>query len=198
MYVPAYKHTYLSDVNVNKLPATVKAVQRKGGKLELIDVAIKDGNGKITENAIPSVSIIKDGGYFDEDYGIGPDDVPDLLAIIEHKLSLGRLSGFVTEGLVPYGRLPSSAREKLILRAAYSGIPSVRVGRGAPEGFADRTPFVIAGSNLTAIKARLALMACLMKFGALPVAADPANPTAAEKTALIAAIIKYQQVFDTH
>jgi hypothetical protein len=84
------------------------------------------------------------------------------------------------------------------LRAAYSGIPSVRVGRGAPEGFADRTPFVIAGSNLTAIKARLTLMACLMKFGALPVAADPANPTAAEKTALIAAIVKYQQVFNTH
>ena len=35
----------------------------------------------------------------------------------------------------------------------------------APEGFADRDPLVIAGSDLTTPKARMLLMACLMKFG---------------------------------
>jgi hypothetical protein len=74
----------------------------------------------------------------------------------------------------------------------------VRVGRGAPEGFADPFPLVIAGSNLTAIKARLLLMACLMKFGALPVAADPSQPNGAERAATVAAIAQYQRVFDTH
>src|SRR5690606_26852256 len=177
MYVPAYKHTYLSDVNINRLPQTAKAVQRQAGSLGYVDITIKNAAGKLTENAIPSVSIIKDGGYSDEEYGIGPDQVSDMVALIDHKLSLGRLSGFVTGGLVPYGRLPSAAREKLILRAAFSGIPTVRVGRGAPEGFADPYPYVIAGSNLTSIKARLLLMACLMKFGALPIAADPDAPT---------------------
>ncbi len=30
----------------------------------------------------------------------------DLIASIEHKLSLGLLTGFVIQGLVPYGRTP--------------------------------------------------------------------------------------------
>jgi L-asparaginase len=196
MYVPAYRHTHLSELNLRRLPAVARAVQRKDGALQLIDIAIKDATGRLTEAAIPSVSIVKDGSYFDEDYDGSPDDARDLLALIEHKLSLGRLAGLVTEGLVPYGR--RSVREKLILRAAFSGIPTVRVGRGAPEGFADPFPFVVAGSNLTALKARIALMACLMKFGALPVAADPARPTDAEKAATIEAIARYQKVFNSH
>ena len=51
---------------------------------------------------------------------------------------------------------------------------------------------------LTSTKARLLLMACLMKFGALPLAADPVNPTPAEITALKEAQAKYQAVFHTH
>jgi L-asparaginase len=52
--------------------------------------------------------------------------------------------------------------------------------------------------NLTATKARLLLMACLMKFGSLPPAANPKNPTAAEAAALREAVGRYQTVFDTH
>jgi hypothetical protein len=198
MYVPAYNHTYRSSVNIQRLPVSIQAVQRCDGKLQLIDVTIKEGGRRLTEGAIPSVSILKDGSYFDEEFGGTPDDARDLLALIEHKLSLGRLAGFVTEGLVPYGQLPSSARERLLRVATFSGIPVVRVGRGAPEGFADPFPLAIAGSNLTAIKARLLLMACLMRFGSLPVAANPAQPTDEERAATIAAIAKYQRVFDTH
>ena len=73
-----------------------------------------------------------------------------------------------------------------------------RVGRGYPEGFADADPFTIAGLNLTSTKARLLLMACLMKFGSLPAAADPANPTDVEIAALKSALAAYQQVFNTH
>ena len=73
-----------------------------------------------------------------------------------------------------------------------------RVGRGAPEGFADPLPFLIAGANLTATKARLLLMASLMKLGSLPVAKDPANPTPQEKAATEQAVSAYQRIFDTH
>ncbi|MFC4242575.1 asparaginase domain-containing protein [Gryllotalpicola reticulitermitis] len=197
-YLPAYKHTYLSEVNTSKLPAAVSAATRTPNGIELVEVAIKDFDGKITEDAIPSVSIVKEGGYFDEDYGVGPDDLPILTATIEQKLGLGRLAGIVIEGLVPYGRLPSKASEALLQRAVFSGIPVARVGRGAPEGFADPTPFTIAGSNLTSIKARLLLMASLMKLGSLPIAADPANPTADERAATIAAVRRYQELFLTH
>jgi len=74
----------------------------------------------------------------------------------------------------------------------------VRTGRGYPEGFADPEAWTIAGLNLTSTKARLLLMACLMKFGSLPVAADPANPTPVELDAFKTALAAYQQVFNTH
>ena len=41
-------------------------------------------------------------------------------------------------------------------------------------------------------------MACLMRFGCLPPAKDPDNPTARELRDIEAAIATYQQVFDTH
>jgi hypothetical protein len=62
------------------------------------------------------------------------------------------------------------------------GMPVVTVGRGNNEGFsAPHAPF-LGGRNLTATKARLLLMACLMRFGA------PRRELLAE----------YQKVFDSH
>jgi L-asparaginase len=59
-------------------------------------------------------------------------------------------------------------------------------------------PYFIGGSNLTATKARLLLMACLMKFGCLPPATDPDYPTPAEAAAIGEKIALYQAVFNTH
>ena len=71
---------------------------------------------------------------------------------------------------------------------------------GNAGGYVDptRDPLAIAGSNLTATKARLLLMACLMRFGCLPPAVDPAKPSAAETEATKAKLKQYQEVFDTH
>ena len=41
-------------------------------------------------------------------------------------------------------------------------------------------------------------MACLMKLGSVPPAADPANPTRAEIEAVKAKLTEYQSVFDAH
>ena len=198
MYVPAYKHTHLSEVNTTRLPESVQAVRIAGNRFDKFQVAIKGPGGEILADAIPSVSIVKEGGYFTEEFSDDPALERDLLFLIEHKLGLGRLAGFVTEGQVPYGSLPSQVRQKVMEKAVLSGLPVVRVGRGNPEGFADSTALFIAGSNLTATKARLLLMACLMKFGSLPVAADPDNPTAQELKAIEKATGAYQSVFDTH
>jgi hypothetical protein len=198
LYLPATRHTYKSDVNVNKLPASVKAVRATVNGLESITLAIKGNDGMLLDDAIPSVSIVKDGGYGTEDFSGDPSRELDLIALINHKMSLGRLAGFIIEGLVPYGTMPSSVRQKLMLDAVFSGLPVVRVGRGYPQGFADPHPHFIPGSNLTSTKARMLLMACLMKFGSLPLAKDPANPTAAEKAATAKAVSAYQEVFATH
>ncbi|MBV8534966.1 MAG: asparaginase [Alphaproteobacteria bacterium] len=197
-YLPAYKHTYLSEVNLTKLPATVKAMKKTAEGLAPVTVAVKDKSGKLLADAVPVVSIVKDGSYSTLEVGDDPSLELDLIASIDHKLGLGKLTGFVVEGLVPYGQTPSIARHKLLLKAAFSGIPVARVGRNAPEGFADLHEVFIAAANLTATKARLLLMACLLKFGSTPAAKDPSNPTADEKTAMRRAVAAYQEIFDTH
>jgi L-asparaginase len=197
-YLPVMHHTHRSDVNINHLPASVPAVRRTGGDIETFDLAVKAPDGTLLDNAIASVSITKDGSYASEDVTGTPDDEADLLALIAHKLSLGRLGGLVAEGLTPYGIITSYVRQAVLLRAVYSGLPVVRVGRGNCQGFPEPDPDFIAGSNLTSTKARLLLIAALMKFGSLPPARDPDHPTPAEARALRAKVALYQQVFDTH
>jgi hypothetical protein len=197
-YLPAFKHTYLSDLKITTLPNSVKAVKKGPNGIETVDVAVKDANGKLLGAAIPVVSISTEGGYAGMDFGDDPSLEVDLIASIEHKLSLGLLTGFVVQGLVPYGTTPSAARHKLMLKAAFSGIPVAKVGRGAPMGFADPHEFQIAATNLTATKARMLLMACLLKLGSLPAAKNPDKPTKDELDAIRKAVAAYQAVFDTH
>jgi hypothetical protein len=72
-----------------------------------------------------------------------------------------------------------------MLKAVHSGLPVVRVGCGNTEGFVPLdNPVFIGGLNLTATKARPLLTACLLKFGALPPAANPDQPTAEERAAV--------------
>ncbi len=159
---------------------------------------VKATDGMLLEDAIRSVSILKDGGYCELDWNSDPEAEEDLKAMIAHKLSMGRHKGLVVEGTVPYGNMTSRARQKLVLRAVFAGLPVARVGRGGAEGFADPHPFLIAGSNLTATKARMLLMACLLKFGAMPTAADPTNPTNDEMAATMKCVAAWQEIFDTH
>ncbi len=198
MYVPAYKHTHLSDVNVTRIPEKVTAVRLGTAGLERIELALKDKNGRLLENAIPSVAIVKDGTYCGEDFGDDPALEEDLDFLVKHKLRTGRLVGFIAEGITPYGRIPSEVRTAILQRAIFSGVPVVRVARGNPEGFPDLDPIFISGSNLNAIKARMLLMAALMKLGSLPTASDPLRPTRAEIAATEKAVADYQTIFNTH
>jgi hypothetical protein len=198
MYIPAYRHTWQSAVNLSQLPATVDGVQAIGATPQLIPVQVKAADGTLLESAIPSVSIVKDASYYDDEFGSTPDDHVDITALLARKLQHMPLAGFAVEGLSPYGKPASPSRRLALLRAINSGLPVVCCGRGNTEGFAvPQSPF-IAGSNLTVTKARLLLMACLLKFGALPPAKDPANPAPAESAAIAAKVAAYQAVFDTH
>jgi L-asparaginase len=79
------------------------------------------------------------------------------------------------------------------------GLPIIRLGRGNTEGFVPlHDPFFIGNSNPTATKARLLLVACLMRFGSLPPAADPDHPTPEEAARIRTKVAAYQTVFDTH
>jgi L-asparaginase len=169
------------------------------GRLTRVTVPIKDAQGALLGTAIPKVTIVKHARYLPEDASGDPEAEVDILARIAKNLREAPLAGFVAEGSAPFASM-SNAVEAALRRATLCGMPVVKVGRGNAEGPVDptRAQLAIAGSNLTATKARLLLMACLLRFGSLPPAADPTEPTAAELKAVQARLVEYQAVFDTH
>ena len=197
-YIPARRHTYQSQVNIARLPANVLGVNRAGDKVAMIPVAIKNEAGELLGSAIPKVAIVKDANYSAERINDDLDDGVDLLALISRNLERYPLSGFVLEGHAPFGTITSATRTRILKAAVYSGIPVAIVGRGNNEGFTAPQGVFIGGRNLTATKARLLLMACLMRFGSPPPAADPRDPTEEEAKAVKQALSEYQSVFDTH
>lgn len=197
-YLPGAKHTYLSDVNRTRLPDSVTGYLKSGNAFAPVEVAIKDSDGKLLETAIPKVNILKEGNYTPESVDAGPDREIDMLALMDDNFTHSPLAGFVIEGQAPYGTMTNSVRNALAVKASYCGMPVVRVGRGNNEGFAAQAGVHIGGGNLTSTKARLLLLACLMKFGGLPPAADPNSPTADETAAILDRVALYQAVFDTH
>ncbi len=198
-FKPVKRHTYDSAVSFTRMPSEVQGSRFKGSRIETGTVAIKDKNGDLLGSAIPKVTIMKHARYLPDDTSGDPSAEVDILARIEKNLRDAPLAGFVAEGSAPFGAM-SNPVDAALKRAVFSGMPVVKVGRGNAGGFVDptRDPLAVAGSNLTATKARLLLMACLMKFGCLPPAADPAKPSAAETEATRAKVKEYQAIFDTH
>lgn len=198
-YVPATLHTYNSEVRVTQLPTSVQGTTRGASGIEFVDVVIKNAAGELLETAIPKVVIVKDASYAEDDYDGDPAQEVDIKALVDYMLQKAPLAGFVLEGLNPYGKAAAASKTRALTRAAYAGFPVVNVGRGSTEGFAlpGGGPF-IGGSNLTATKARILLMLCIMKFGMLPPARDPEHPTREEVQATERKLGQYQAIFRSH
>lgn len=198
-FKPVKRHTHCSQVNVTNLPDAVAGTARNGGRLVEVPVRIKGAQGRLRGEAIPSVTVLKHARYLPVDGSGLPDTEVDIAARVAQHLERFPLAGFVAEGSAPFGAM-SNAVDAALRLAVFSGMPVVRVGRGNAEGIVDarRDPLGIGGSNLTATKARLLLMASMMKLGGLPPAADPARPTDSEFAAVKAKIARYQEIFDTH
>lgn len=197
---PVRAHTQGSQVNLARLPAEVDGIRGDGGTPRPIRVPIKDAEGRLLGSAIPTVTIVKHARYLPDDASSSPASEVDILARIERSLREAPLAGFVAEGSSPYADLSATVQAAL-RRATFSGMPVVKVGRGNADGMVPHSymrGWAIAGSNLTATKARILLMACLMRLGSLPPAVDPDAPTDAEKAAVEAKLSDYQAIFDTH
>jgi hypothetical protein len=147
------------------------------------------------------------GSYAQEDETDNPDDELDIMARIARGVedqssadnSKPKLHGFVLEGRSPYGTGAGGQMAALEI-AAMSGMPVVKVGRSDPGGRTATNPndLTIEGSNLDATKARLLLMAAMLKLGRLPKARDPRHPTRPEREALMAKIAEFQEIFENH
>lgn len=185
-YLPNLRHTWSSELRLPLLPATVPGL----GKAE---VTVRDAAGELVAAAMPGVTIVTYGRYAD-----GGCNAAQVAAWLQHARDHHQLAGLVVEGANPYGSIERETDAALQV-AALSGTPVVKCGRGNTAGFAPRQePWAVSGNNLTATKARILLMAALLKFGALPAAADPAAPTPEEIASTSAAVASYQRVFDTH
>ncbi len=203
---PAYRVTGASGLAVARLPNEVE-FQEYGDSPALARVRIKDGDGSLRGDAIAPVHIVKYGHYMAEEDAADPDAEVDVMARIERGLAqeasaepgAPRFHGFVLEAAAGSGSaLPSQTAALAV--AAYNGMPVVRVGRGDPEGPLPSNPndLTIEGSNLDATKARMLLRAAMLRLGRLPKARDPRNPAPQEREASLAAIARYQEIFDTH
>lgn len=196
-FQPTTRHTWNSAVNLNRLPSTVQGVRRGSGRIESVTVRIKDDDGWLLGDAIPKVVMVKYNRYVKDDALSRADEEVEVFARIEKNLKDRLLSGFVAEGITGTVHEPL---EKALAVASLSGMPVVRVSRDNEETMVRPNPsnLTIEGSNLSPLKARLLLMAALMRFGSLPPAADPRNPTPQEKEAVRDKIEQYQEVFSTH
>jgi len=178
---PTYRHTWNSDVRLTALPD-----------------AVRDESGGLRPELMPLVGLAKHGQYIEETDEIDATQQVGILTRLARVVASGALAGFVAEGSAPFGTFNESA-EAAFRICVFSGVPVVKVNRGG-GGMTEKTyaPFAIAGGNLTGQKARLLLMASLLKLGLLPRAVDPGNPTPAEIGATREALGRYQEIFDTH
>jgi hypothetical protein len=202
-FVPARKHTYLSDVRMTGLSRRVGGV---AGSLQSgihkLDVEVLDDKGALRSSTMPHVTFTRFGRYGFLDIGdrneLDLSDEVEIRSRIEANLRSSPLAGFVAEGQAPFGITDSTTAEMLAV-AAYSGMPVVCVARGNTGGMTSRYyPVFISGNNLSATKARMLLMAAMLKLGALPVAADVFHPTSEETHRTRMAVARYQEIFDTH
>lgn len=185
-YLPNLRHTWCSDLRLPLLPSSVPGLGRA-------DVTVRDGAGDLVPVAMPAVTIVSYGRYAD-----GGCNAVQITAWLRHARERHQLAGLVAEGANPYGAVEPEADDAL-RAAALSGVPVVKCGRGNTAGFTPRQePWAISANNLTATKARILLLAALLKLGALPAAADPGCPSPEELARTSAAVASYQRIFDTH
>lgn len=198
-YVPNRKHTWTSDVRYTQLPASVSGVHRDGnGRIKPVSVPTKNAKGELLETAIPNVVLVKGARWSTLDASRSGDIAVDVLAQLDRALDEEPLSGIVAEGNQGGSFVPGY--DSAFNLAAASGVPVVKVSRSPTVGYLAVNPnnLYVEGSNLSPTKARLLLMACLLRYGAPPPAAVPAKPTDAELKAIKARLAEYQAAFDSH
>ena len=199
-FVPNREHTWSSQLRLTELPERVPGLRvDERRRFQPEEVRVRDEAGDLRAEAIPAVRIIKHVRYLQREPESDDTAELELFERLDRDLATSPLVGVVLEAGTPYGD-GTAPLETALQRAMFSGVPVVKVGRGDVGGFVptERVPLGIAGGNLTATKARMLLMACLLKFGALPPARDPQAPSDEEERLLRAALDRYQRVFDTH
>jgi len=203
-YAPRYRHTRNSLVNIGCMPGQL--VLEAGGQAAST-VLLKNPDGTLRGACIPRVHIVKYAHYSSEENDDGADNEVDIIARIAKALAeqsdpdpnAPKLHGLVMEGAAAYG-YGSNSQMAALLIATFSGLPVVLVGRSDPGGRLSAggdEPF-IRGSNLDANKARLLLIAAMLRLGRLPRAQNPMSPSPDELDMTRRKVAEFQTLFESH
>lgn len=186
-YVPTRRSLAAAATNLSQLPEQVDGLR---GAVQVIDGVPR----RLREDVRVAVDIVKYGRY-----GLAADEDPPRIAQRVAELTqVADLGGFVLEGLAQNG-WATIELEQALRDAHYAGLPVVWTGRGLPTGTSGLPPEpFISAAGLPAQKARMLLMAGLLRYGAAPRAADPTAPTDAERAATARHTALLQDLFDTH
>ncbi|HEY0967063.1 MAG TPA: hypothetical protein VGD88_06720 [Opitutaceae bacterium] len=183
----------LTGLNPRTLPKSVAGLELRGSATAPIKLALTGADGRLRPEATPAVALLRDAAW-------SPDD-PARDAAGEFEVMVGAarlvrnhaLAGFVTVGN-HFGALQPGT-EAALQRTVLMGLPVVRSARDGDVRAAPGDLLISAGS-LSAAEARRILSYCLINYGSLPPAADPARPTQAETDSIRARLRLYQQAFD--
>ena len=199
-FLPNRRHGHTSEVRLTLLPVQLAGVrQGRDGRMTSVPVTVKDPDGKLRADAMPQVEGVDLSDWMT---GTTGPDIAAARRLVQEAVARcaaqSPLIGLVAES-VQGGHFDQGEVEALNA-AALQGVPIVKAFRGANGGFVYSDPgnLLIEGSNLSSTKARVLLMACLLRYGSLPIPADPSHPTPPELAAIRARLALYQAVFDTH
>lgn len=172
----------LTGLNPRTLPKSVAGLELRGSATAPIKLALTGADGRLRPEATPAVALLRDAaGEFEVMVGAAR-------LVRNHALA-----GFVTVGN-HFGALQPGT-EAALQRTVLMGLPVVRSARDGDVRAAPGDLLISAGS-LSAAEARRILSYCLINYGSLPPAADPARPTLAETDSIRARLRLYQQAFD--
>ncbi|HYD83411.1 MAG TPA: asparaginase domain-containing protein, partial [Opitutus sp.] len=196
-FVPERRHGKASNVRYALWPAQLAGVRSDGNRIVSAEVKVKDEAGRWMTSAVPYVETLVFPGWMTaEKVGEGAENMVN--TTVQRLLAESQLVGLVAEGQTGgyFDGQETAALERAVLR----GIPVVSTSRGMSNhhAFVNPTNLIVEGANLPAEKARVLLMACLLRFGNFPPCADPLAPTQAELAALKQRVAQFQEIFSTH
>ena len=174
-----------SPYQIASLPHAVPALICEGSTTRVTTLQLKDRRGRWLDAEAPGIAQLDGVAWSANDF--------EVFLSTARLLKNHTLAGFVTVGNSHGALLPNT--ELALRRVVHMGIPVVRLAREGRVESSSSDLFVAAGALAPADAERI-LANCLLRYGALTPAADPAHPTAAETLRIRAQLEQYQTTFD--
>ena len=182
-----------SPYQIAGLPNTIPALVCEGSTTRATTLQLKDRGGRWLNSETPGIAQLDGVAWSANDPARDGAGEFEVLLSTARLLRRHALAGFVTVGNSHGALLPNT--ELALRRVVHMGIPVVRLAReGRVES--SRSDLFVAAGALAPADAERILAHCLLKYGALTPAADPARPTVAETNRIRAQLEQYQTTFD--